>query len=79
MVLWYNVHSTDSSSLILGSSEDDEVTQEGLLRLRSVFIASYLADFVCIKLSYCSTFVPPARMNSWGRVGWGCTSFRVLA
>lgn len=64
MVLWYDVHSTDSSSLILGSSEDDEVIQEGLLRLRSVFsIASYRADFVSIKLRYCSTSVPLTQMN----------------
>lgn len=52
MVLWYNVHSTDSGSLILGSSEDDEVIQEGLLRLRSVFpTASCTADFVKPKSS----------------------------
>lgn len=60
------MHSTDSSSLILGSSEDDEVIQEGLLRLRSVFsIASYMADLVSVKLRSwsCSTSVPLTRMN----------------
>ena len=51
MVLCHNLRSTDSSSLILGSSEDDEVIQEGLLRLRSVFsIASYMADCVSVEL-----------------------------
>lgn len=59
MVLGYDVHSTDCSSLILGSSEDDEVIQEGLLRLRSVFsIASYTADFVSLKLRYRRTCAP---------------------
>lgn len=46
MVLGYSVHSTDSGSLILGSSADDEVIQEGLLRLRSVSpTAPCAADF----------------------------------
>lgn len=46
MVLGYSVHGTDSGSLILGSSADDEVIQEGLLRLRSVSpTAPCAADF----------------------------------
>lgn len=80
MVLGHDVHSTDSSSLILGSSEDDEVIQEGLLRLRSVFsIASYMADFVSVKLRRCSVCVPPALSLILGQEGEkiiSCTSLR---
>lgn len=80
MVLWYNVHSTDSGSLILGSSEDDEVIQEGLLRLRSVFsTVSCTADFVKPKSlrpaasqrvpSDASLRYPPLRAEAGARQG----------